>query len=330
MKLAAFVNGLDHPSCRYRLRAFESGLRERGWEVVTQELSGGWTGLFPLLGAARAADAVFLQRRLLSPEKLFLLRRCARRLIYDFDDAVFYRSSNSPRGPHSRRRKRRFAATVRAADAVIAGNRFLAEFAGRLTGKDNVHTIPTCVDPARYGCAGAANERAGTELVWIGSGSTLKTILRIPQHFEAIARRIPGARLNIVCDVFPESFPIAIVRRPWSTEAEAPALGAAAIGVSWMPDDAWSRGKCGLKVLQYMAAGLPVVANPVGVHREFVRHGKTGFLAESPEEWARAVQTLAADPDLRQAMGRAGREIVTLRFSPARWTALFVAIVAGD
>jgi glycosyltransferase involved in cell wall biosynthesis len=219
---------------------------------------------------------------------------------------------------------------VRAADAVIAGNAFLAEFAGRYDDQDKVHMIPTCVDPARYDCAGSGDARVGTELVWIGSASTLKVIRWIPQHLEAIAQALPQVRLKVICDVFPESLPIAVIRCPWSTETEAPALAAADIGISWMPDDAWSRGKCGVKVLQYMAAGLPVVVNPVGVHREFVVHGKTGFLAESPEEWGRAVRTLAGDPDLRHTMGRAGRQMVTVNFSPSRWAAELVAIVAGD
>jgi glycosyltransferase involved in cell wall biosynthesis len=329
MKLAALVNGLEHPSYRYRLRAFESALRDHGWEVVARDISRGWLSALSLLGAVRSVDAVFLQRRLLSREKLFILRRCARRLIYDFDDAVFYRSSNSPKGPHSRRRKSRFVATVRAADAVIAGNGFLADFARQYAAEKKVHTIPTCVDPARYERAGSGDARMGTELVWIGSASTLKTIVRVPRHFEAISRLVPQARLNIVCDVFPESLPIAVTRCPWSMETEAQALGAADIGISWMPDDAWSRGKCGLKVLQYMAAGLPVIANPVGVHREMVSPGKTGFLVDAPEEWAQAVGTLARDSNLRYSMGSAGRAKVVRDCTPARWASEFIRVISG-
>ena len=75
------------------------------------------------------------------------------------------------------------------------------------------------------------------------------------------------------------------------------------MGISWVPDDDWSRGKCGLKVLQYMAAGLPVVANSVGVHRHMIRHGETGFLAESESDWIDAVRNLARQPELRRMMG---------------------------
>ena len=76
---------------------------------------------------------------------------------------------------------------------------------------------------------------------------------------------------------------------PWSESSEAAAIATADIGIAWVPDDLWSRGKCGLKILQYMAAGLPVVANPVGVQAEMVQHGETGFLAETSDQWHEAI-----------------------------------------
>jgi glycosyltransferase involved in cell wall biosynthesis len=103
-------------------------------------------------------------------------------------------------------------------------------------------------------------------------------------------------------------------------------LAAADIGISWVPDDDWSRGKCGLKVLQYMAAGLPVVANPVGVHAEMVRHGETGFLAQTPAQWVEAMNCLVHDPPLRRRMGQAGRqrveEVFSVSIGARRWLVL--------
>jgi glycosyltransferase involved in cell wall biosynthesis len=113
--------------------------------------------------------------------------------------------------------------------------------------------------------------------------------------------------------------------RPWSGATEGAELAEADIGVSWLPDDSWSRGKCGLKVLQYMAAGLPVIANPVGVQKEMVRHGETGFLAETADEWCEAVQRLAADPQLRRRMGQEGRRIVESDYSVAAGAARWLA-----
>jgi glycosyltransferase involved in cell wall biosynthesis len=118
-----------------------------------------------------------------------------------------------------------------------------------------------------------------------------------------------------VCDRFLKLEHLPVVPCVWSQSSEVADLAAADIGISWIPDDLWSRGKCGLKVLQYFAAGLPVVANPVGVQAEMVRHGENGFLAETPNEWSEAVGRLAADPGLRQRLGQAGRRLVEATYS---------------
>src|SRR5213076_2210944 len=132
--------------------------------------------------------------------------------------------------------------------------------------------------------------------------------------------------LRLICDRFLSLQSLPIIPCPWRVNREAADLAAADIGVSWIPDDDWSRGKCGLKVLQYMAAGLPVVANPVGVHAEMIRHGENGFLAETLGQWAEAVGRLARDPALRRRMGRAGRRRVESDYAVAvgarHWLAL--------
>ncbi len=115
--------------------------------------------------------------------------------------------------------------------------------------------------------------------------------------------------------------------RQWSAATEAAEIADADIGISWLPDDPWSLGKCGLKVLQYMAAGLPVVANPVGMNREMVIHGETGLLASTPAEWSRAIKTLGEDPALRARLGAAGREMVQRHYSVARWAPEFAALI---
>src|SRR5205807_6528705 len=126
----------------------------------------------------------------------------------------------------------------------------------------------------------------------------------------AAATALPGLELRVICNRFPQLEGIRVVPRQWSMATEAAEVADADIGVSWLPDDPWSLGKCGLKVLQYMAAGLPVVANPVGVQAEIVRDGDTGFLAETPAQWVEAIGRLAGDPHLRVRMGRAARQRV--------------------
>ena len=152
-------------------------------------------------------------------------------------------------------------------------------------------------------------------MAWIGSSSTLQGLEQSRDLWEHLGERIPGLVLKLVCDRPLTMERLRVDFCAWSEAGEAAALADADIGISWVPDDAWSRGKCGLKVLQYMAAGLPVVANPVGVQAEMVQHGRTGFLAETPEQWHEAVQHLAADAALRSRLGHAGRQRLEREFS---------------
>jgi glycosyltransferase involved in cell wall biosynthesis len=143
----------------------------------------------------------------------------------------------------------------------------------------------------------------------------------------AAAARLPGLELRVICNRFPQLAGIPVVPRQWSAASEAFELADADIGISWLPDDPWSLGKCGLKVLQYMAAGLPVIANPVGMNREMVVHGETGYLASTPAEWSAAVARLAGSIELRQRMGEAGRDLVRQRFSVEHWAPRFAGLI---
>jgi glycosyltransferase involved in cell wall biosynthesis len=325
MHLDALVESPEHVCCRFRLAAFRPYLERAGHELALHAWPGHWWSRLRLLHRLRGT-AVIVQRRLLPRWQLVLLRRAVRLLLFDFDDAVFLRDSYAPKGLDSTRRRRRFAAMVRAADLVIAGNAFLQEEAACWTAKNHTHVIPTCVDPSRYPLAKHVHAGAEVELVWTGSASTLRGLEAVRPLLEQLGQRWPGLRLKLICDRFLELRHLPVIVCPWTEAGEPAALASADIGISWVPNDLWSRGKCGLKVLQYMAAGLPVIANPVGVQAEMVRHGETGFLAETPAQWAEAVGRLARDPDLRRRMGQAGRRRVEAEFSvavgAARWIEL--------
>jgi glycosyltransferase involved in cell wall biosynthesis len=330
VRLIALVDSLEHVCCRYRLAAFRPGLERAGHHLDLRPWPRRWGSWLRLERTLRDADAVLLQRKLLSCWNLYLLRRAARVLLFDFDDAIFLRDSYSPKGLFSPRRLQRFAATIETADLVIAGNAYLREQAARWTSAERVHLIPTCVDPSSYVVAEHLRAGNGVELVWIGSASTLRGLDAMRPLLDKLAQHEPGLRLKLVCDRFLTFQHLPVVRCLWSEAGEAAALADADIGISWVPDDLWSRGKCGLKILQYMAAGLPVVANPVGIQADLVHHGRTGFLAQTPEQWLEAVGRLAHSPQLRQRMGRAGRQQVEAAFSTAagarRWLALLDGI----
>jgi glycosyltransferase involved in cell wall biosynthesis len=330
MKLLALVESAEHVCCRYRIRAFAPALQQAGWSLTCEGLERGVVPRVMQLRRAERFDAVILQRKLLPRWQLGILRRWARRLVFDFDDAVLFRDSNDPRGREDRRRRRRFAAMMNVADTVVAGNDFLADCALRAGARvEDVHVIPTCVDPRQYAVARHEPSDAPADLVWIGSSSTLRGLEQPVAIWDALAAAVPGLRLRVICDRFPTSLPIPVVGVPWSEPDEARQLAAGQIGVSWLPDDLWSRGKCGLKVLQYRAAGLPVVANPVGCQSEMIRSGEDGILATSPAEWVDAVRQLASDHELRRRMGADARRRIEADYSISAWSDASVQSMTG-
>lgn len=327
MKLLALTEGPNHVCYRYRLAPFLPALVARGWQMETMPLAPRTLERSAQLRTVADADIVILQRKLLPLWQLRLLRRESKVLLYDFDDALFCRDSYSRKGPQSWTRLAHFWATIYTADASIAGNDFLREQASQYVDPGRIHLVPTCVDPTRYELAQHRRSGAAVRLAWIGLHSTLPCLYHAESLLAATAERLPGLRLRVICNRFPQLLGVRVVKRQWSSATEAHELADADIGISWLPDDEWSRGKCGLKVLQYMAAGLPVVANPVGMNRSMVHHGETGFLASTAAEWSEAIARLANDPKLRQKMGAAGRDFVQQHYSIQRWADDFSALV---
>ena len=230
------------------------------------------------------------------------------RLVLDYDDAVFHRydEHRSPlvRGLLGDKLDR----LMRAADMVTAGNDYLAERA-RAAGCARVEWLPTVIDLARYPDATPKPATVPVTVGWIGSPATAGYLRQVadaltPLRDEGLIRCVAiGARADQLLGTPFEA-------APWSDETEVEALRAFDIGIMPLPDAPWERGKCGYKLIQYMACGLPVVASPVGVNTTIVRPDENGWLADTPEQWAAAIRHLAEDAGLRQQMGAAGRRQV--------------------
>ncbi|MBX3413434.1 MAG: glycosyltransferase family 4 protein [Pirellulales bacterium] len=327
MRALALIEAPNHVCYRYRIEAYAPALAARGWTLESLPLDPQTFARNRQLREAASYDVVILQRKLLPLWQLRLLRKAARVLIYDFDDALFHRDSYARKGPSSVTRLAHFWATIYAADAVIAGNAYLAEQASAYVVPERVHLLPTCVTPSLYSPARHERRGAAARLVWIGQHSTLPCLDHASEQLSAAAEQLPGLRLHVVSNRFPVIQGPRVVERPWSAMTETAELAGCDIGISWLPDDPWSRGKCGLKVLQYMAAGLPVVANPLGMNREMVLEGQTGLLASTPREWAAAIARLANDPALRARLGAAGRRLVEEQYSAQSWGERFAGLL---
>ena len=302
MEIFAIVEGVDHVCTRYRLSAFQNALANAGFDL---KLSPWPSSLWSRLKLIRslAGKTVIIQRKLIASSLVWLLRKTASKIVFDFDDAVFLRDSYSSKGIDDPGRLRRFRAICNASDAIVAGNGFLAQNARLASAKATIATIPTCVETNAYPLKQQHPANNTFDLVWIGSSSTLNSLKLIEPCLEAIGEAYPQVQLKIICDRFPVFKKLRTLECPWTAREEIQHISQADAGICHMPDDRWSEGKCGLKLLQYMAAGLPSIANPVGVHKEIIIHGKTGFLADTKDQWLNAVDTLLKNRELQREMG---------------------------
>ena len=309
MKLLAVVDHPDHVCCRYRIRPLEALVARHGRRVD-------YISSLPWYGASfPSADVAVVQRQMLRDWQWRRLRRRCPFIVFDYDDAVWMRDSYSPKGLNSPRRQRKFRRAIQSVDQVVAGNSFLADFAIQWTSRDRIHVIPTCVDTSRYSLAAHSEDGKTLRIVWIGSSSTLQGLERMSDVFRRLGRSFPETTLVLICDRCWNLPDLRVEFHPWCEAHEAAWLATADVGISWLPDDDWSRGKCGLKILQYMAAGLPTLANPVGIQCELVQHGQTGFLVRTADDWLQAIDTLTKSATLRRTMGLNGRRVVEERYS---------------
>ena len=299
--------GEQASSTRYRALNYFPLLRTHGWEPLHLTDDKSSVSRRSILQAAATADAVVLLRR--TPGWLYglRLRKASKLLIFDFDDAIFI-----PRSGRFSQRPARFRRIVKHCDHVWAGNRYLAEAALRFNSK--VTVLPTSIEIERYQPV-AEKPGTGTVLVWIGSRSTGKYLSDVLPILESACAEIKKLRLKVIADFELHSEVLPIDNVPWSLATEARELADSTIGIAPMTDDPWTRGKCGLKVLQYMASGLPVITSPYGVNRDLVEQGKNGFHATSDRQWHDAIVTLAGDPVLTSTMGAAGRHKCESHFS---------------
>ena len=234
-------------------------------------------------------------------------------LVVDYDDAIFHRYDQHRSWLVRWVLGRKIDRVMRSADLVIVGNDYLAERA-RAAGAAHVEWLPTVVDLQRYPPRAIKEPSDNVIIGWIGSPATAHYLHLVAEALVAVASRHAvrciaiGARRDQVSGTPFEAW-------PWSEPTEVSMLYQFDIGIMPLPNEPWEQGKCGYKLIQYMACGLPVVASPVGVNKEIVQQGETGELAGSAAEWVQAIERLVMDAALRGRMGAAGRRRVEATYS---------------
>lgn len=234
--------------------------------------------------------------------------------LVDYDDAIFHRY-DTHRNVYVRFfLSQKIARVMRGSALVTVGNQYLASYASR-SGAPRVVIIPTVIDLQRYPLP-VPKSTANMPLVigWIGSPATAKYLQNIaPALAEVCAGGRGVVRLIGSGNVNLRDVPLEVVQ--WDEATEVAELQKFDIGIMPLPDEPWERGKCGFKLIQYMACGLPVVGSPVGVNGDIVEQGTNGYLAATHTEWVIALNALFSDAELRQRMGSAGRKKVERAFS---------------
>ncbi len=240
-------------------------------------------------------------------------------IIYDFDDAIFHNYDSSSKWYVRMLLRKKLHHTLRVSKIAFCGNKYLAKYASSICQRTEI--IPTVINTDKFiPISNIKPKKEQLRIGWIGTPTTFKQYLNNILPFlkdlvlqEGCKILIMGASKNIT-NTHPS-----IEFIEWKEEREVPFIQSLDIGIMPLNKSPWAKGKCGLKIIQYMACGIPVVASPVGVNSEIVEHGVNGFLADTEQEWYECIKKLLKDRDLRTQMGLYGREKIIKDFSLNVW-----------
>lgn len=259
--------------------------------------------------SGRQSDLIFVQKTIFPAAVRYLLRAVNTPLVYDFDDAIFtteVRQKNWLAARKQERNARGVPAMLRLAQLALVENEYTADFARTYCRR--VERITGPIDTQRYAPDFSRSNSGLVVLGWIGSASTLSYMEEIRPALEEVGRQFDNVCLHIVGATGFALDGMRVETKPWGLDSEVEDLRCFDIGIMPMPDDAWTRGKGGYKLLQYMSVGLPVITSPVGINCQIVDDGNDGFWAREPSEWVEHIATLLCDAALRRRMGDLGRK----------------------
>jgi glycosyltransferase involved in cell wall biosynthesis len=277
-------------------------------------------------------DFIFIQREAFFLGTTFFEQSFARsraKVIFDFDDSIWLNqiSSNAPNKKLNFLKKpSKISEIIALSDLIVVGNKYLSDYALRYN--KNVRVIPTTIDTDHYTPVKTSSEKVDKIIIgWSGSKTTIDHFREAIPALEYIKRKYRNnIEIKIIGDVSFRHDKIDAVCKDWKFETEIDDLRTFHIGIMPLPDDDWSRGKCGLKGLQYMSLAIPTIMSPVGVNQEIISHGENGLLASSTEEWINSIENLVNDKSLREKLGEAGRQTVVKNYSVSSNSANFLSL----
>ncbi|MEO9870212.1 glycosyltransferase family 4 protein [Ekhidna sp.] len=257
----------------------------------------------------------------------WMFEKSKAKLLFDFDDSIWLQDENPNQSIFQQlKNPTKTGKIISHCDLTIAGNEYLAEYAKQHT--NNVVIIPTTIDLNEYAKVDVEKQKKGICIGWSGSFSTIK-------HFESALEPLITIKekygekvyFKVIGDRNYQNEELNIQGLAWKSKTEVQDLCEIDIGIMPLPDDAWSKGKCGLKGLQYMALEIPTIMSPVGVNSDIIQEGENGLLASSTDEWVEKLSMLIDDAALRKRIGKNGRTTVEQDYSvdanKEKWLAAF-------
>ncbi len=238
-----------------------------------------------------------------------------KKIIYDFDDAIWLTDKlNEGNIEKLVRWRSKVSSICKWSYRISCGNAYLADYAKRFN--NNVIINPTTIDtelvhnPKNLKKSTVPNEtnlqlneKPSVVIGWTGSHSTLKYLESLEEVLIKIELKYVQVSFVVIADRKPEMKLRRLNFIPWDKDSEAEDLYKLDVGIMPLPDDEWTKGKCGFKALQYMALGIPPVASPIGVNINIIQHGMNGYLAKTNEEWLHALTELIEQQELREKLG---------------------------
>lgn len=311
MKVLFLYQDKRMPSSRIRILDLLPEIRKEGIFASEEEYPRKYSEKLDLFRKLKGFDIVYLQKKLPAPIEARLLRRCAGRLIFDFDDAIYYRD-DSAASLISRSRYLKFRYLAGNSDFLVAGNRILADYARQFN--RNVAIIPSAVETRSIVLKDHNRPDGPVVIGWIGGGGNLRHLETISDVLARLAERY-RFQLNIVSNAGMEIRGVQTKAVPWTLAGQSEEVARFDIGVMPLPVNKWTEGKCGYKALQYMAAGVPPVVSDVGVNCEIVGDGREGLVVSGEKGFYDALATLITDKDLRRKLGNNAHRKVEQAFS---------------
>lgn len=327
------------PGQRFRFEHFINSLEEAGYEIVFSNIisekddiifySKGkyFAKLFIViksffhrlrdLKTAKNCDIVYVYREAFMLGTTYFEKRFSKmkaKLIFDFDDAIWINdTSEGNQNIKWLKKPQKTADICKYADLVTVGNKYLAEYAEKYN--SNVKIIPTTID-TDYHKPQIKIETNNICIGWTGTTTTLKHFEKAIPFLKQLKNKYGDKiyfKVIVNSDSWDKDIDVKLVK--WSRENEIRDLSEFDIGIMPLPNDEWSKGKCGFKGLQCMAMGIPVVMSPVGLNKEIINHGENGFLCDTDEEWFSCISSLIEDKTLWNKFSENGKKTVLNSYS---------------